>query len=73
MSINLPYVEGTSNCEKNEIMKHCWEANYNFSWDQKKKKNENHSYNYHVKRSPHYYCQDLSEYWLDKIRKVFSG
>ena len=38
MSINLPYVEGTSNCEKNEIMKHCWEANYNFSWDQKKKK-----------------------------------
>ena len=39
----------------------------------KKKKNENHSYNYHVKRSPHYYCQDLSEYWLDKIRKVFSG
>ena len=36
MSINLPYVEGTSNCEKNEIVKHCWKANYNFSWDQKK-------------------------------------
>ena len=20
------------NCEKNEIAKHCWEANHNFSW-----------------------------------------
>ena len=24
------------NCEKNEIVKHCWEADHNFSWDQKK-------------------------------------
>ena len=24
------------NCEKNEITKHCWEADHNFSWDQKK-------------------------------------
>ena len=23
-------------CEKNEIAKHCWEADHNFSWDQKK-------------------------------------
>ena len=23
-------------CEKNEIAKHCWEADVNFSWDQKK-------------------------------------
>ena len=22
-------------CEKNEIAKHCWEADHNFSWDQK--------------------------------------
>ena len=22
-------------CEKNEIVKHCWEADRNFSWDQK--------------------------------------
>ena len=21
------------NCEKNESAKHCWEADYNFSWD----------------------------------------
>ena len=25
-----------SGCQKNEIAKHCWEANHNFSWDQKK-------------------------------------
>ena len=24
------------NCDKNEIDKHCWEADYNFNWDQKK-------------------------------------
>ena len=24
----------TSNCEKYEIAKHCWEADHNFSWDQ---------------------------------------
>ena len=24
------------NCEKNEIVKHCWEADHNFSLDQKK-------------------------------------
>ena len=23
-------------CEKNEIVKHCWERDHNFSWDQKK-------------------------------------
>ena len=23
-------------CDKSEIAKHCWEANHNFSWDQKK-------------------------------------
>ena len=23
-------------CEKNEIAKHCWEADHNFKWDQKK-------------------------------------
>ena len=23
-------------CEKDDIAKHCWEADYNFSWDQKK-------------------------------------
>ena len=23
-------------CDKNEIEKHCWEANHNFCWDQKK-------------------------------------
>ena len=23
-------------CDENEIPKHCWEADYNFSWDQKK-------------------------------------
>ena len=23
------------NCKKNEIVKHCWEADHNFSWDQK--------------------------------------
>ena len=23
-------------CEKNEITKHCWEADHNLSWDQKK-------------------------------------
>ena len=25
-------------CDKNEIAKHCWETNHNFSWDQKKVK-----------------------------------
>ena len=25
-----------SDCEKNEIAKHCWEADHNSSWDQKK-------------------------------------
>ena len=24
------------NCDKNEITKHCWEADHNFNWDQKK-------------------------------------
>ena len=24
------------NCEKNEIVKHCWDTDHNFSWDQKK-------------------------------------
>ena len=24
------------NCDKNEIDKHCWEADHNFYWDQKK-------------------------------------
>ena len=24
------------NCDKNEIAKHCWEADHNFNWDQKK-------------------------------------
>ena len=24
------------NCERNQIPKHCWEADINFSWDQKK-------------------------------------
>ena len=23
-------------CKKNEIVKHCWEADHNLSWDQKK-------------------------------------
>ena len=23
-------------CDKNEIVKHCWEADHNFNWDQKK-------------------------------------
>ena len=23
-------------CDKNEIAKHCWETDHNFSWDQKK-------------------------------------
>ena len=23
-------------CDKNEIAKHCWEANHTFNWDQKK-------------------------------------
>ena len=23
-------------CDKNEIAKHCWEPDHNFSWDQKK-------------------------------------
>ena len=27
---------GMFNCEKNEIAKHCWKANHNFSWYQKK-------------------------------------
>ena len=25
-----------SNCETNEIGKHCWAADHNFNWDQKK-------------------------------------
>ena len=25
-----------SDCDKNEITKHCWEADHNFNWDQKK-------------------------------------
>ena len=24
------------NCDKNEIAKHCWEADHNFNWNQKK-------------------------------------
>ena len=24
------------NCEKSKIAEHCWEADHNFSWDQKK-------------------------------------
>ena len=27
---------GIAICDKNEITKHCWEADHNFSWDQKK-------------------------------------
>ena len=27
---------GNCNCDKNEIAKHCWEADHNFSWDKKK-------------------------------------
>ena len=23
-------------CDRNEIVKHCWEIDHNFSWDQKK-------------------------------------
>ena len=32
------YVRSVRNCdcEKNEVAKHCWELNHNFSWDQKK-------------------------------------
>ena len=26
----------TVNCDKNEIARHCWEADHNFSWDQTK-------------------------------------
>ena len=29
------------NCDKNEIAKHCWEADHNFNWDQKKVIEEN--------------------------------
>ena len=28
-------------CDKNEIAKHCWEADHNFNWDQKKVIEEN--------------------------------
>ena len=31
------------------------------------------SYNCQVNRSPQLLCQDLSQYWLDKIRKAFSS
>ena len=27
---------GNCDCDKNEIAKHCWEADHNFNWDQKK-------------------------------------
>ena len=34
---------------------------------------ERRSYNRQVSRSPQLYCQDLSQYWLDKIRKALSS
>ena len=33
--MNTKYVRNCD-CYKNEIAKHCWEADYNFGWDQKK-------------------------------------
>ena len=34
-SEQIKYVKNCD-CESNEIVKHCWEANHNLSWDQKK-------------------------------------
>ena len=36
MAASAPESIKNWNCDKNEIAKHCWEADLNFSWDQKK-------------------------------------
>ena len=41
-------------CDKNEIAKHCWEADHNFSWDQKKVVNrESRSTPWKIKETIH--------------------
>ena len=34
--MNVKNLLGICDCDKNEIVKNCWEADHNFSWDQKK-------------------------------------
>ena len=38
-----------------------------------KSSNERRSYNRQVNRSPQLQCHDLSQYWIDKIRKAHSS
>ena len=42
-------------------------------WVNKESSTECHSYDHQVNTSPQLQCQDMIQYWLDKIRKAFSS
>ena len=42
------YKRSVKNCEKNETVKHCWEADHNFSWDQRLPNLRQYLVTYHV-------------------------
>ena len=66
------------NCDKNEIAKHCWEADHNFNWDQKKViDRESRSITRNIKETIHYLNNPnqiskisymLPEIWLPNLR-----
>ena len=65
-------------CDKNEIAKHCWEADHNFSWDQMKViARESRLVPKNIKETIHYLknpnhvnkiCDMLPEIWLPNLR-----
>ena len=65
-------------CKKNEIVKHCWEADHNFSWDQKKFVDRESRLiprkiqeNIHSLKNPNYINKIfymLPEIWLPNLR-----
>ena len=71
------------NCDydKNEIAKHCWEADHNFSWDQKKVVDrESRLIPRKIKETIHYLknpnhinkiCYMLPEIWLPNLLQQF--
>ena len=66
------------NCDKNEIAKHCWEADHNFNWDQKKViDRESRSITRNIEETIHYLNNPnqiskisymLPEIWLPNLR-----
>ena len=51
-------------CDKNEIVKHCLEADHNFNWDQKKVIEESLKNPNHINKI----CDMLPEIWLPNLR-----